>query len=138
MAAPAKAVCGGAVKANCAATGIAVNVPMTWMDWSRLAWRESLIDSGPLTFAVAEALIRAYTVVVASIPPASGYSVKVVAKPDWPVSEILLPVGADNKTVSPLLSALPPTLKLVAAPGVPGIVAGNVNEVTLTFSVGVA
>ena len=45
-------------------------------------------------------------------------------------------VGASRNTLSPLPSPLPLTVKLVVAPAVPAVVAGNVSEVMLTFSAG--
>ena len=123
----------GPVRVN-AGTFTGVTVPLTWMDLFRLLWSASLIVRFPLTFAVAEAVIRAYTVVVERLPPASGESSNVPAKPDEPFCEISLPVGAVRFTVSPLPNPLPLSVKVVVAPAVPWVVVGNDNEVVLTFS----
>ena len=50
--------------------------------------------------------------------------------------EISNPLGAVSVDVSPLPRPLPLTVKLVVAPAVPAVVAGNVSEVVLTFSAG--
>ena len=59
-----------------------------------------------------------------------------VAKVD-PFKDISLPVGAVRTTEVPNVRLLPLTVKLVVEPAVPWVVVGNVNEVLLTFSVGV-
>jgi hypothetical protein len=52
--------------------GVELTAPPTWRDWLRLLCRASVTVSDPLTFAVADALILAYTVVVERLPLASG------------------------------------------------------------------
>ena len=55
-------------------------------------------------------------------------------KPDELLVEISHPVRPPRTTASLLPNPLPLTVKLVVAPAVPCVVAGNVNELVLTLN----
>src|ERR1700744_6243606 len=80
--------------------------------------------------------MRAYTVVLARLPLASGYRLSAAPKPEAAFCEISVPLGETNVNESPAPKLLPLTLKLMAAPATPGVVPGRFKVAGTTLKVG--